>query len=345
MGSATIKSRQSWAVGISVEREEEGVRERREADICGDRKAKERTPTYQFLEITSLQGIYRHDWSTRNGGAYIRVVAKRGSEEKRKEVQLSAAPREEDTMLDASAVKLGGDTPGSGGASVRSALASEKVPALSMDGAARPVSMREEMKGIDERLKMAAAAQECERERDGDSLFQSLGWKVSVYGKKARKKNPVPSVKLPVDWLKHEPLWPFGLVKGVPVNDASDGNNAALSEADAVKHSLVTLNRGRTIYLTGVEVVRPGNVVQAVKGNTAANLAGVISGVRTLGIVNAGEKGSHIDHGLPEAKADNAVGPSEFETQSRVPATGMGALAEKDRDMVEYSSPFMAKDI
>jgi hypothetical protein len=48
---------------------------------------------------------------------------------------------------------------------------------------------------------------------------------------------------------------------------------------------------------------------------------------------------------LPEAKADNAVGPSEFETRSRVPATGMGALAEKDRDMVEFSSPFMAKDI
>jgi hypothetical protein len=77
----------------------------------------------------------RRERSTRNGCAYIGVVAKRGSEEKRKEANLSAAPREEDTMLDASAVKLGvseGLSPhasryrGSGGASVGSALASEK---------------------------------------------------------------------------------------------------------------------------------------------------------------------------------------------------------------------------
>ncbi|KAJ7924108.1 hypothetical protein B0H13DRAFT_1864190 [Mycena leptocephala] len=191
VGCARRKS--GWKIdGESSSREGGGGSERK----TGKRRSVH-SPTYASRSPLSKESTYaavgararswsldeRRERSMRNGGAHIGVVAKRGSEEKGKEAHLSAAPREEDTMLDARAVKFGvseglsphasRETAGSGGASVGARWRRRRmVPPVR--------SMREGMKGIDERLKMAAAVRECERERDGDSLFQSLGWKVSV---------------------------------------------------------------------------------------------------------------------------------------------------------------------
>jgi hypothetical protein len=108
----------------------------------------------------------------RNGGTCIRGVAKHGSGEKRKEVHLSAEPRE-DAMLDAASLKcLKGSTrleeerKRSGGAGGRSALTSEMADGVSVaQGWCRRwtlVDMREEKKGsgfkVASRIKTAGNA-------------------------------------------------------------------------------------------------------------------------------------------------------------------------------------------